>query len=189
MPTLPMHHPPLQPSGWHRSFAPGAYEFWKCHATDSMHKLRLVATWWDGCRGPFYMQAFRRFLRQPTRRSPPIARDFPAMSWGVQLNGIPVVNGYEDFPPGTFQGRADEIRIQENVLRWDGNALRFSVKFDDNSANLVFVPAGKEFRATGTIRFNTGEKTPFDGIGSYSHEYGVLTSRLGQVGIPVPFDR
>jgi hypothetical protein len=153
-----------------------------------MRKVRIVAVWWDGCRAAAYRRAFRRYLRRPTRCRPPLARDFPALSWGVQREGRIIVRNFDQFSAGAFDGGADAIRIQKNFVRWEENAIRLEVHSRSASGEFVFTPKDQLHRVTGLIRFN-GEEIAFDGEGSHDHDFGVITSQPARVETPFPFDR
>jgi hypothetical protein len=183
-----MHHPPLQPSGWHRSFAPGGCESWAFRVTtDSIH---VYAMWMDGDgRSPQYYKAYSRFRKNPTKFKPPIARDFPAMGLMVESPSATLLDRIA-FLPGSFQGSADEIRIGENIARWNDATIHLKLQLPSAACEFLFNPTDQgRYRATGFIKFNDGVTEEIDGNGQVEHELSVIISKPAPIGRPAPFGR
>src|SRR3954449_8606982 len=84
MPVLPLFDAPIEPDAWHRVTAPGGYEWWHFDAEDEAGETRGGARIYDGhAVHPRYVRAYRRYLKRPTRRTPPMAVDFPCAELAV----------------------------------------------------------------------------------------------------------
>ncbi len=88
MPTLPLFDPTAHPDGWHNVLSPGGYEWWYFDAEDLATDTQIVAILMHGfIFHPGYLRAYRRFMRRPTRHSPPTAGDFPCVYACVYRDG------------------------------------------------------------------------------------------------------
>jgi hypothetical protein len=122
MPTIPLYETPENADAWHRVTAPGGYELWRFDCDDAARMLQLWVGFFDGdVSNEQYRRAFRRYVRRPTRTTPPLPRDYPAVH--VRLTGS---EGFEWFadaphPPGSFGASFEPpaISVGHSSASWD----------------------------------------------------------------------
>jgi hypothetical protein len=201
MPKLPMYHTPTDPDAWHRVTAPGGYEWWHFDAEDEAGEVRVVARLYDG--HPFdaeYVRAYRRFLRNPTLRTPPMPVDFPYAELAVYRGETIWGQFGVRFPRGAFIGSVDRLEVAlgpnrltkaDRVFRLlmsDAAAgMRAELRFSPSSATTPLVktpPAPRQLTSEqawiaaecacdveGSVTV-AGERREFRGRGHHDHRYG-----------------
>ncbi len=88
MATVPMYQPTLHPDAWHDVAAPGGYEWWYFDAEDRASDTQIVAIFLQGFPfHPAYLRAYYRYLRAPTRHTPPVAGDYLCAYFAVYQKG------------------------------------------------------------------------------------------------------
>ncbi len=76
MPLVPLYDENVRSGASHRVRAPGGYETWRIVAYDAKQDLLLYAAVHEGFQSdPLYIKAYRKYLRNPTRRPPPVPQD------------------------------------------------------------------------------------------------------------------
>ncbi len=115
-------NPAAGPDGWHQVAAPGGYEWWYFDAEDAESDLKVVAILLEGfVFHPGYLRAYASFLRQPTRRRPPVAGDYPCAYFVVYEKGRVAAQFMTQYAPGDFTVAVDtvDLKIGPNRLRRD----------------------------------------------------------------------
>jgi hypothetical protein len=83
-----MTTPTASPDAWRRIAAPGGYEGWHFSATSDDQTTHLVAalhaTW---ALDRTYLRRYRTYRRRPTRVAPPIAAEYPAVTFALYERG------------------------------------------------------------------------------------------------------
>lgn len=89
MPTLPlMNSPSTHPNAWRRLTAPGGYEAWHFSATSddgSMHLVAALHAGWALDRS--YLRRYWGYRHWPTRVTPPLPQDYPAVTFALYQRG------------------------------------------------------------------------------------------------------
>lgn len=192
MPTLPLFDSPSDPHAWHRVRSPGGYEFWRIQARAPDNNLHvevifsLGGFWRDD-----YVKQTARYLRRPTRTSPPIPGDYPAVQACIRADGQETTSRMtldaSDFQAST---QPTTIRFAANSLQWNSNgACRIEVRDDQMQIALDVEPrtgvahepilpsehhrlaSATTCQVTGSLRC-TGRDLPFAGSGIIEHRYG-----------------
>ena len=135
MPTVPMYHRHPEPiDASHGVYAPGGYEWWRFEAEDDRGAIRVVADFFNGC--PFhagYVREYRRYLRQPTRRKPPLPENYPCVSF-VVYETVRVIAAFSSvFPTGALKASANRLEIEagENSVRREGGDIVIRIRGAD----------------------------------------------------------
>jgi hypothetical protein len=191
------------PDAWHRVTAPGGYEVWRLEAEDEAGGVRMAAVLWQGSpTDRAYRRAYERYLRRPTRQSPPVPADCVGASVTVWRGGR--VWGEFSTSAETFAASDErvELRIGANELvevdgglklvakgaqvegEWTfrtlGNAPRWEGTFPPRAIARAehrwLVPAGG-YAVEGVIRVG-GDRLTMSGRGYHHHLYG--TGPLGE---------
>lgn len=208
MPTLPMYDTSADPDAWHRVTAPGGYEWWRLDAEDESAEVRVVVRLYDGhAFHPGYVRAYRRYLRRPTRRPPPVPRDYPCAELTIYRKGKVWGRFTDLYPAGTLTTSTERlcVAVGPNRLAADGEVLRLSMSAGSGGAGceLVFRPRGRcgpfekvvfpraysnaEHRwviarptcdVEGTVACG-GERLAFRGRGYQDHQYGTGPLAVG----------
>ncbi|MDB5298333.1 MAG: hypothetical protein JWO31_4316 [Phycisphaerales bacterium] len=131
MPVLPMFDRPTDPDAWHRVAAPGGYEWWYFDAEDAAGRYRLVGIFLEGfVFHPGYLRRYTAYRRNPTRRPPPVAGEFPC-AYFVLYDGDTIVGQFmEQVRPGDFAASAErpDVRVGASRFRRDADgAYRLSM--------------------------------------------------------------
>src|SRR5205823_10315254 len=81
MPTLQLYREPVAcPDAWHQVASPGGYEWRHFDAEDPATDTRIVAMFFQGRELlTEYRRRYRSYRRWPTRRAPPLPREYPAV--------------------------------------------------------------------------------------------------------------
>jgi carotenoid 1,2-hydratase len=120
MPVVPLFETPADPDAWHRVAAPGGYEWWYFDAEDATGRFQLVAIFFEGfVFHPGYLRRYARYLRRPTRRTPPVAGDFPCAYFVLYEDGKIRSQFMAQYPPSEFRASADrpDVRVGPNTFR------------------------------------------------------------------------
>ena len=123
IPTLQMTSTAGSPDAWHHVGAPGGYEWWYFDAEDLSTGTRIVAIFLDGfVFHPEYLRRYFSYRRWPTRRQPPVAREYPCAYFAVYRGEKIVGQFMSQFPPGSLCASPDrpEVTIGPNVMKYDG---------------------------------------------------------------------
>src|SRR4051812_5798677 len=104
MRVIPLYSWPADPLASHRVIAPGGFELWQFEAGDPTQALQLKVEFALGHPSDSeYQLAYRRFLRNPTRVSPPLPEQFPFLS-------VTVTQREKIFGPKESRLKAEDVR-------------------------------------------------------------------------------
>jgi carotenoid 1,2-hydratase len=195
------HLPPSRANEWHRVGAPGGYEWWEFDAEDQIQGIRVVLSLYDGFAfDPEYARRYDAYRRRPTRRSPPIPRQYPCVQCAVYENEVALASVVKRLPAGAFQAdrTANTLNVGPDHLKFGDTETIVRIQAGEPaiSAELVFRPkcaltpmeqtflprdaTGAEHHwvlaqplcdAEGQIRVG-GRNIPFRGLGYHDHYYG-----------------
>jgi hypothetical protein len=88
MPTLPLLIEPPHPSGSHHVSAPGGYEGWYFDASNADGTSHIVAGLHEAWAfSSTYARRYWWYRRFPTRLTPPLPREFPAVTFALYRDG------------------------------------------------------------------------------------------------------
>ena len=128
MPTLPLMTPPVtSPNACRRVTAPGGYESWQFSATSddgSMHLVAALHAGWALDRR--YLRRYWAYRHWPTRFTPPVPQDYPAVTFALYQRGRrPVVV--------TTPAKREEFSVDQA-----GTAIRMNATHAQRGAQDVF---------------------------------------------------
>ncbi|MBC7782744.1 MAG: hypothetical protein H7144_02810 [Burkholderiales bacterium] len=130
MSSLPLFDTPSDADAWHNVQAPGGYERWYFDAEDSLANTQVVAVFGQGCLSDTnYRRAFDRFLKNPTRTTPPLPADYPSVSFSVYQAGRLAHQFVKQYRPADFSASRDKVdlRIGTSRLYSDAGAYRLTL--------------------------------------------------------------
>lgn len=131
MPTLPLYEPNPIADASHRVRAPGGYEWWYFDAEDPKTDTQLVAIFFEGfVFHPGYLRAFKRYVKRPTKTSPPVGADFPCAYFVVYRNGRILHQFMTQYRRDQLQAASDRVAVAigPNTLAWDDGAMRLHLE-------------------------------------------------------------
>jgi len=100
MPLVPLYDENAPPGSSHRVRAPGGYETWRIISYDARQDLLLFAAIYEGCLAdPDYTKAYRRYIRRPTRTTPPLPQNYAAEEYALYHHGQCILSGFTRLPP------------------------------------------------------------------------------------------
>lgn len=123
MPSLDLFDSSAHPDGWHDVRAPGGYEWWYFDAEEAATDTQVVAIFMQGfIFHPGYLRAFGKYLRRPTRTSPPMPGDYPSVYLCVYRGGRVAHQFFTEFRADQFAAQRDDVdvAIGPNRLRREG---------------------------------------------------------------------
>ncbi len=130
MACLAMYSTPVHPDGWHAVTAPGGYEWWYFDAEDLATDTRVVAILFQGfVFHPGYLRRHARYLRNPTKRLPALAAEYPCAYLVVYRDGRIWRQFMTQYPAGEFEASSDSpmVRVGPNRLRPEGGDLKLEL--------------------------------------------------------------
>lgn len=131
MPTIPLYVPNSQADAWHQVASPGGYEWWYFDAEDHERGLQIVGILLQGfIFHPGYLRQYGKYMRRPTRVTPPLPGDFPCAYFIVYERGKIAHQFMTQYKPTDFSASCDgpRVTIGPNELRMDGRALDLKLK-------------------------------------------------------------
>jgi hypothetical protein len=189
MPTIPLYDSSAPPDGYHRVTAPGGYEWWSITTQGS----RVTIHFSEG--NPFdstYRLAYRRYVADPTRVTPPMPRDHLSVSVNLvdggqlQVFGPPVTKGsvhYEERPPtvtiggSSIRWKSDRFVVitlaLTNAHRRETLEGQLTLEFAEPVSEEAGEMRGRG-RLTGLLREASSNAVhPIDDEARYSHTFSV----------------
>jgi hypothetical protein len=172
MPTLPLYLPidAVPADASHRVTSPGGYEAWIFETDSSVGDVRVVVAFFDGCPlDEAYLRRYRRYQRRPTRISPPVPADYPAVHVQATEGGRVIVRSATGFPPRSCTASVEmlDMRIGPNRVIRDGDgSIRLTLS--DVSAELEFHPANTSQPAVVPVQWGPGEHYETTGQPTYA---------------------
>lgn len=130
MPTIELFDRNPIADAWHRVRAPGGYEWWYFDAEDAESDTQIVAIFLEGfVFHPGYLRDYFAYIGKPTRRTPPVAGDYPCAYFVIYQQGRIAHQFMTQFRPDQFRASADRpgVTIGDNKLDAVGNALRLNL--------------------------------------------------------------
>lgn len=123
------------PGGGRAVSAPGGYECWYFDAESCDRRTFISAALFEGfVFHPEYIRRYRRFVRAPTRRAPPVPAEFPVAYLVAYHQGACVARRLVQYEPGALSADPHNlgVRLREHVLsRMDDGAIRLEMNFGD----------------------------------------------------------
>jgi hypothetical protein len=144
MPIIALFTPPKSSDAGHQVLAPGGYEIWSFDAEDPAMDTRIVAVFGEG--PPYhqgYLRTYSAYLRRPTRRTPPLARDYPYVGLSVYRRGWIVYEFWKCFRPGALCASTNEPEVTLGPNRMTRNtAGDYLLHLEEGrmSADVTFSP-------------------------------------------------
>ena len=124
MPTHSLIAGATDADGWHGVGAPGGYEWWYFDGEDGGGEVQIVGIILDGfVFHPGYLRRHFRYLRNPTKHAPAVARDFPCAYFVIYDKGKIAAQFMTQYPAGTLVAAADGVRVEmgtNSLVREDG---------------------------------------------------------------------
>src|SRR5688572_20449404 len=120
---LPMARAAGHPWAWHQVFAPGGYEWWHFDAVSDDGATLVVAEFFDG--DPFdadYRRRYERFVRQPTRRAPPLPPEYRGVSLAVYREGKRIGGFHRRAPGVDFEASGERPFMRMGASMFEGDA-------------------------------------------------------------------
>lgn len=112
MDPIELYTPNPVADAWHDVRAPGGYEWWYFDAEDPAHDRQVVVILLQGfVFHPRYLREYAAYLRRPTRRRPPVARDFPCAYFVVYERGRIAHQFMLQYPPADFAAATDRLDV------------------------------------------------------------------------------
>ncbi len=130
MGSIPLYDPNPVADASHDVRAPGGYEWWYFDAEDPATDTQVVAIYLHGfVFHPGYLRAIGHYLKRPTKRTPPVASDFPCMYLCVYRGGKIAHQFMTQYKPADFRSSKDalDVAIGPNRLTRQGDALRLNL--------------------------------------------------------------
>lgn len=161
MATVSLFTPAKSSNAGHQVLAPGGYEMWSFDAEDPATDTRVVAVFGEG--PPYdlgYLRKYWAYLRRPTRRVPPVARDYPYVELSVYRRGWIVYEFRKYFPPGSLRASHEQPDLALGPNRMTRNvAGDYLLHLEEGrmSADVTFSPkfggvtAERTFPSRGTM--------------------------------------
>ncbi|MGA2497654.1 MAG: hypothetical protein ABSH20_07920 [Tepidisphaeraceae bacterium] len=115
---------------WHAVASPGGYEWWYFDAEDVAKDMYVAGILLDGfVFHPGYLRACSRYLRHPTRRRPPLAREYPCAYFVVYERGKITHQFMTQYPVGSLVAERDrpDVRIGPNRFWREDGVLRLKL--------------------------------------------------------------
>jgi hypothetical protein len=118
MALVPLYDETAAPDASHHVRAPGGYESWRTISYDAKRDLLLYGAVHEGCQSdPLYHKALHRYLRDPTRRPPPLPRDYCCEELAVYHRGQRVAYSFNRIPPpGIPISGAQQIQVGHCII-------------------------------------------------------------------------
>jgi hypothetical protein len=181
VPTIPLYNPSAAPDGWHDVRVPGGFEAWLFDGAEKESDRKVFAGLFDGCPlHPRYQRLTARYLRNPTRHSPPLPRDFPCASLWIQRDMISNCEFVFRFPPGSLVGKSDslDVRLGPNYVKRDANGqVKLYVEHDDVIRCEITVDANNTTAAVSLWRKGLPDLT-FSCDGKFRHVVELTPGKL-----------
>lgn len=124
MPSIELFDETAFADGWHDVRAPGGYEWWYFDAEDAATDTQVVAIFMEGfIFHPGYLRAHAKYLRNPTKRTPPIAADYPCVYLCLYRGGKIWRQFFTQYRRDQFKAARDrcDVEIGPNTLRVDAD--------------------------------------------------------------------
>lgn len=120
MPLVPLYDQNAS-DGSHHVRAPGGYESWRIVSYDQKQSLLVYAAVHEGCQSdPAYVRAYRQYLRDPTRRPPPLPQDFRCEETAVYQGRRCLANSFRRIASPLLPiTSAAQIHLGQSVLNVD----------------------------------------------------------------------
>ena len=115
---------------WHAVGAPGGYEWWYFDAEDVAKDIYVAGILLDGfVFHPGYLRAYARYRRRPTRRRPPVAREYPCAYFVVYERGNIAHQFMTQYAAGAVVAAKDrpEVQVGPNRFWREDGALRLKL--------------------------------------------------------------
>lgn len=206
-----MYRPPRDPDAWHEVRAPGGYEWWRFEAHSDDGRTHIVAMLFDGLPlHPQYIRRYFRFVRNPTRRAPPVAWEYPCAYFAVLRDGRKTAQFLTQFPPGELVASAEHphVQIGANAMHRDeegvyyvemnggSGSMRARLEFRGSGghkplrrsfpsraatgADQAWIIGAAHYQVVGELELDGSWQVPFSGSGYHDHCVGT-----GPIGIGV----
>ena len=122
MATIDLYDAGAFADGWHSVRSPGGYEWWYFDAEDAATDTQVVAIFMEGfIFHPGYLRAYSRYLKHPTKLTPPTAGDFPCVYLCIYRGGRIWRQFFTQYRRSQFKADRDrcQVVIGPNVLTGD----------------------------------------------------------------------
>lgn len=143
MGSLPLHtpHPDGGIDAWHQVAAPGGYEWWYFDAEDPAQDIQIVAIFLEGfVFHPGYIRAFNRYLARPTRRPPPLPREYPCVYFAVYEKGRLAAQFMSSYPAGALCALTSSPQARLGTCSFDrGDDGSFQLELAGRPWHLTFL--------------------------------------------------
>ena len=192
MRVIPLYTRPLDPLASHAVVAPGGFERWELQAVDAAQGLRVVVAFVLGDLSiAEYGRQYRRFLRNPTRVSPPLPAKFPTINCSIYRNEKMVAVASMPISPAqaTASVTAFDVRFGASRCWREGHGtIYLNVSLPGTAVpqlDLTFRPYGPAYSAQGSGRFRVAQDpheqhTHFSGTGRVAYAFGTAPARGAQ---------
>jgi carotenoid 1,2-hydratase len=130
MASIPLYDSPASPDASHAMRAPGGYEWWYFDAEDRTTDTQIVAIFLHGfVFHPGYLRAHARFLRNPTRRPPVLADQYPCVYLCVYRKGRIAHQFMTQYRATDYHASPEQVqvRIGPNSLDTQDGGLKLSL--------------------------------------------------------------
>jgi hypothetical protein len=184
MRVVPLYTQPADPLASYRVTAPGGFERWELQAFDPIQRLQLSASFVFGeAIDGEYRRQYKRFLRNPTRNSPPLPAQFPLITCSVQTKERGCISTSSRVPPqeATASALALDVRFGTHFCRRETDGvIHLNIVLPAPGLlrmDLRFSPMERAYEVHGSIRFCPGLHTAEQNIslrgnGSIQHSFG-----------------
>lgn len=132
MAAIELFQPNAVADAWHNVIAPGGYEWWYFDAEDREHDRQIVIILLEGfVFHPGYLRKFARYLKTPTKRTPPMPADFPCAYFVVYERGKIAHQFMLQYPPGELSAARDRLSVAlgpNQIQAGDDGSIRVTLR-------------------------------------------------------------